>query len=76
MAWFLVLPVAWFGVALVLGLLIGRCIRVERGEETAVLVSTAPAAASAAGSSGADSPTAVAAAGYAERHDPSFANVG
>ena len=29
MNWFVVLPAAWFGIALALGLLIGRCVRME-----------------------------------------------
>ena len=29
MSWFVVLPAAWLGIALVLGLLVGRCLRVE-----------------------------------------------
>jgi len=29
MNWFVVVPVAWFGIALALGLLVGRCLHVE-----------------------------------------------
>jgi hypothetical protein len=29
MSWFVVVPAAWFGIALLLGLLVGRCLRAE-----------------------------------------------
>ena len=29
MSWFVVVPAAWFGIALALGLLVGRCLSVE-----------------------------------------------
>ena len=29
MSWFVVVPAAWFGIALALGLLVGRCLHVE-----------------------------------------------
>ena len=29
MNWFVVVPAAWFGIALALGLLVGRCLSVE-----------------------------------------------
>ena len=48
MIWLVAVPAAWFGIALALGLLIGRCIRVEVGEESAAQVLEAqPAAATA-----------------------------
>ncbi len=48
MTWLVAVPAAWFGIALALGLLIGRCIRVEVGEESAAQVLEAqPAAATA-----------------------------
>jgi hypothetical protein len=38
MSWFVVVPAAWFGIALVLGLLVGRCLRVEGIGQPAVHV--------------------------------------
>jgi hypothetical protein len=29
MSWFVVVPAVWFGIALALGLLVGRCLHVE-----------------------------------------------
>jgi hypothetical protein len=48
MSWFVVVPAAWFGIALVLGLLVGRCLRVDGIEQPAVQALAAGIAAPAA----------------------------
>jgi hypothetical protein len=53
MSWFVLVPAAWFGIALALGLLVGRCLHVEGIGRTA-----APALAEGAAAPAAPEPTA------------------
>jgi len=41
MIWLAVVPLAWMCIALTIGLLVGRCIRVQTGGETAPVPVTA-----------------------------------
>ena len=48
MSWFVVVPLAWFGIALALGLLVGRCLHVEGIARAAAPVPAGSAATQAA----------------------------
>jgi len=51
MSWFVVVPAAWFGIALALGLLVGRCLHVEGIARAAAPVPAGDAATPAAADS-------------------------
>ena len=72
MNWFVVLPAAWFGIALALGLLIGRCVRMEDRALPAMQVPEDSTAAPTA----MDAPAPAAASRSAGSRDQTFAHTG